>query len=236
MKYRIILIIIILLVQNDSFGQETSKGKYTPFSLLIIMPDSISLHESLTPFIDSVELDFRETYYSQLKQMEFMVDLYPEERKHAIKLKIQRAKLAEMDVLNTKYLDLVPMLTCSELWDLFDNNYEYSFDYISREELFSYDLERVANYYEVDYVLSYKQITTPIENGEPILKIETELFSKRDARVVHQSASYGYARFYKNNSGVLQACTNDLQCMLESVVMSSSADLFRFLKGKQKID
>lgn len=105
-----------------------------------------------------------------------MVDLYPEERKHAIKLKIQRAKLAEMDVLNTKYLDLVPMLTCSELWDLFDNNYEYSFDYISREELFSYDLERVTNYYEVDYVLSYKQITTPIENGEPVLKIETELF------------------------------------------------------------
>ncbi len=236
MKNWIISITIVLLVQISLFAQEASKVKYRPFSLLIVNPDSISLHKSLRPFIDTVEMDFREFYYSELKQMELFVDFEPEEKKHETKLKIQRAKWAEMDVQNIKYFQLIPILTCAELWDLFNegNSHQFSFDYIPREELFSNDLEKIARYYEVDYVLTYKQITTPVESGEPVLKIEIELFSKRDERIVYEGISYGYARFYTDNSGVLKACANDLQCMLESGVISSSADLFNFLKKEQK--
>lgn len=46
--------------------------------------------------------------------------------------------------------------------------------------------------------------------------------------------SYGKARSYNDNSGTLRACSNDLQCLLESGVISSTSDLFSFLKKKQK--
>lgn len=219
-----------------AFAQKRSEKEYKPFSILIINPDSISLDESLKPFVDTVESNFREIYYSYLKQLELSEKFEPEETRRDTKLLIQRVRLAEMDVHNTTYPQLISMMTCSELWDLFngESNEEFNFDFISREELFSYDLHKISNYYEVDYILTYKKITTPIENNEPVLKIEIQLFSRKEARIIYEKASYGYARFYKNNSGELQACPNDLQCLIESGTISSSADLFTFLKRKQK--
>ena len=151
-------------------------------------------------------------------------------------MEIQRARLADMDVHNTHYYQFIPMLTCSELWDLFnaqDNN-DFSFDFISRDELFSHDIKKIADYYQTDYILTYNQITTPLQNGEPVLKIEMELFGKKESKIIYEGVAYGYARFYTDNSGVLRACYNDLQCLLESGVMSSTSDLFTFLKRRQK--
>jgi hypothetical protein len=238
MKFLLSLLLVVLtqFILLDTFGQKKSDKEYRPFSILIISPDSISLHDSLRPFIDTVESDFREVYYSYIEQLEIFEKLESEENKQKTKLKIQRAKTAEMDVHNTMYFQLIPMLTCSELWDLFnaENNHDFSFDFISRDELFSYDLNKISNYYEVDYVLSYRQISTPIENGEPVLKIEMELFGQRESKIIFEKISYGHSRFYKDNAGVLKACANDLQCLLESGVISSSADLFEFIKGRQK--
>lgn len=238
MKVSLPIFVSILLqfLVGFTFAQKKSEIEYKPFSILIINPDSISLDESLKPLIDTVESTFREVYYSYLKQLELSEKFEPEETRRDIKLQIQRVRLAEMDVHNTTYLQLIGMMTCSELWDLFngDSNEEFYFDFISREELFSYDLQKISSYYEVDYILTYKKITTPIVNNELALKIEIQLFSRKEARIIFEKASYGYARFYKNNSGELQACANDLQCLIESSTISSSADLFTFLKRKQK--
>ena len=236
MKTRLVLLFGILLFQSTIYGQSKKAKEYRPFSFLIINPDSISVHESLRPLIDTVESDFRESYYSHIKRMELFEKFEPEEKRQETKLKIQRAKWMEMEVHDTRYYHLIPMLTCAELWDLFDaqNNLDFSFDLISRGELFSYDLNTIANYYQVDYILIYKQITTPIKDGEPILKIEMQLFGKKESKVIYETVAYGQARFYKDNSGILRACPNDLQCLLESGVISSTADLFHFLKKRQK--
>jgi hypothetical protein len=159
-----------------------------------------------------------------------------EEKSEETKLTVQRAKLMEMDVHDTRYYHLIPMLTCSELWDLFnaEGNPDFSFEFISKDKLFSHDLKKIADYLEDDYILTYKQITTPIQNGEPVLKIEMQLFGRKESKIIYDATSYGYARFYKDNTGELRACSNDLQCLLESGVISSSSDLFDFLKRKQK--
>lgn len=186
--------------------------------------------------VDTVESDFREVYYSYIKQMELVEKFEQEEKRRETKLKIERAKLAEMDVHNTYYYQFIPMLTCSELWDLFkaQGNHDFSFDFISRDELFSYDLKKLSDYYQTDYILTYKQITTPLQNGEPVLKIEMELFGGKENKIIYEGVAYGYARFYTDNSGVLRACSNDLQCLLESGVISSTSELFTFLKRRQK--
>jgi len=232
----LLLFISIQFIQIDTFGQKKVDKEYKPFSILIISPDSISLHKSLKPFIDTVEADFREVYYAYIRQLKTFEQFESEEKKQQTKLKIQRAKAAEMDVHNTIYFQLIPMLTCSELWDLFnaEGNHDFSFDFISRDELFSYDLEKISNYYDADYVLTYKHITTPIENIEPVLKIEMQLFGRKESKVIYENTTYGHSTFYRDNSGELKACSNDLQCLLESGVISSSADLFKFIKSRQK--
>jgi hypothetical protein len=236
MKNLLLSIFGVLLLLVSTFGQEKKDKEYKPFSILIISPDSISLHESLRPFVDTVESEFREDYYSYIKRLEIFEKFEPEEKRQETKLKIQRAKWAEMDIQDTRYFHFIPMLTCSELWDLFNaqDNYDFSFDFISRDELFSYDLKKNADYYEADYILTYKQITTPVQEGEPVLKIETQLFGRKESKIIYEGVSYGHARFYKDNSGVLRACSNDLQCLLESGVISSTSDLFAFLKRRQK--
>lgn len=234
MKNLLLIIFGLTWLNQSTLGQE--KSAYRPFSILIISPDSISLHESLKPLVDTVESDFREVYYSYIKQMELFEKFEPEEKRQETKLKIQRAKLAEMDVHNTYYYQFIPMLTCSELWDLFkaQGNHDFSFDFISREELFSYDLKKLSDYYQTDYILTYKQITTPIQNGEPVMKIEMELFGRKENKIIYEGVAYGHARFYTDNSGVLRACSNDLQCLLESGVISSTSELFTLLKRWQK--
>lgn len=236
MKKLLLLIFGSALLYVPTLGQGKTGMEYKPFSILIINPDSISLHESLRPFVDTVESDFREAYNSHIKQMELFEKLEPEEKRQETKLRIQRAKLAEMDIHNTYYYQFIPMLTCSELWDLFNpqGNHDFSFDFISRDELFSYDIKKIADYYQTDYILTYKKITTPIQDGEPVLKIEMELFGRKEYKVIYEGVAYGHARFYMDNSGVLRACSNDLQCLLESGVIASTADLFTFLKRRQR--
>jgi hypothetical protein len=225
-----LLLIIFGLTWLNMLALAQDKTTFKPFSILIISPDSISLHESLRPLVDTVESDFREVYYSYIKQMELFEKFEPEENRQETKLKIQKAKQAEMDVHNTYYYQFIPMLTCSELWDLFkaQGNNDFSFNFISRDELFSYDLKKISDYYQTDYILTYKQITTPLQNGGPVLKIEME------NRTIYQGVAYGHTRFYTDNSGVLRACSNDLQCLLESGVISSTSELFTFLKRRQK--
>jgi len=236
MKKQLILVFGFALLYVPTLGQGKTDKEYKPFSILIISPDSISLHESLRPLVDTVESDFREVYYSYIKQMELFEKFEPGEKRQETKRKIQRAKLAEMDVHNTYYYQFIPMLTCSELWDLFNaqDSRDFSFDFISRSDLFSYDIKKIADYYQTDYILTYKQITTPIQDGEPVLKIEMELFGRKESKIVYEGAAYGHARFYTDNSGVLRACSNDLQCLLESGVISSTSNLFAFLKKRQK--
>jgi hypothetical protein len=219
-----------------TLGQGKADADYRPFSILIISPDSISLHKSLKAWVDTVESDFREVYYSYIKQMELFEKFEPEETRRETKFKIQKAKLAEMDIYNTRYYQFIPMLTCSELWDLFNahDKHGFSFDFISRDELFSYDTKKIADHYHLDYILTYKQITTLIQNGEPVLKIEMQLFGRTESKIIYEGVAYGRARFYTDNSGILRACSNDLQCLLESGAMASTAELFSFLKRRQK--
>lgn len=236
MRTLLSLIFGLLLWQITSFGQAMADKEYKPFSILIISPDSISLHESLKSLIDTVESDFREFYYSYVKQLEILEKSEPEEKRRETKLKIQRAKWAEMDIHDTRYFHFIPMLTCSELWNLFNaqENYDFSFDFIPRQDLFSYDLKKIADYYQTEYILTYKQITTPVQGGELVLKIEMQLFGQKESKIIYERVSYGHARFYTDNSGKLRACSNDLQCLLESAVISATSDLFSFLKRRQK--
>lgn len=75
MKKLLLIIFGLISLSQSTLGQE--KTAYRPFSILIINPDSISLHESLKPLIETVESDFREVYYSYIKQMELFEKFEP---------------------------------------------------------------------------------------------------------------------------------------------------------------
>lgn len=238
MKVRVSLLhfLIVPMFSMPLFGQLKTHNKIKPFSLLIISPDSISLDKSLKHLVDTVETAFRDTYYSYLERMELFKQFEPEEKRQETEQEIQRMKLAEMDIHDIRYFHFIPMLTCSELWYLFNQpqDPDFSFDFVDRKELYSYDLSKLTAYYGSDYILTYKEISTSEQNSGPLLKITVQLFSKKDSKMIYEKTTFGYSRFYRDASGELRGCNNDLQCMLESGAISSTIEIFKFLERRQK--
>ena len=83
------LLDISLFGQNEDHIQE---GRYKPFYIMIISPDSATIDDSLIPLIDTVQLEYIKSYYSHIQQMEIWKHIEPEESKWKTEQKIQRAK------------------------------------------------------------------------------------------------------------------------------------------------
>lgn len=235
MKELFFLLVFMWLVNPASGQHQKSRQEFRPFSILIVSPDSIEVHESLKPLIDTVESDFRKAYYDVLRELEQVKEFKSEKEREEIRMTIQRAKWMEIDIHNSRLRNFIPMLTCSELSEIFNagGRAEFSFEVIDRDEMFSYENKTIVDYYDVDYLLRYKSITMPLKNGEPVLKIAMQLFARKENRLIFEGIVFGYARFYRDNSGILRACPNDLQCMIDSGVISSAAKLFDVIRRRR---
>ena len=71
--------LLLLTVSYTSYGQ---RGRFNPFKLIVLQPDTAIIDSSLYGDIDSVQIAYVRHYYSNVKQMEEMISFnhYPPEQ------------------------------------------------------------------------------------------------------------------------------------------------------------
>jgi hypothetical protein len=82
--------------------------------------------------------------------------------------------------------------------------------------------------------VTYKDISVERKENIPVLRLTTSIYSKKENKIIHEKETYGHAGFYKNKYGDLMRCYNDLQCLLETGVKSSTEEIFRIISKRQK--
>lgn len=221
--------------QKDDYTQES---RFKPFTLLIIIPDSAYVDNSLKSLVDSVESGYKESYYSHIETMELFKQFEPEEKRRETELTIQRAKWMEMEVHDFKYYQAIGMLSCPELQSLFN---EYPWEKPSlrcqlteTKDLFTYDLNKLTDQYGYDYIIAYKNIRAEKYGNNFRLRLTTSIYSKRDKRIINETETYGHTGHYQNKYGETLNCDNDLQCLLETGVKSSTELIFKVISKRQK--
>jgi hypothetical protein len=258
MKFRLTYFLtIVVLTINLCYGQgETTKqDQFKPFSLLIINPDGAEIADTLKVWADSIERKYIDRYYFSIKTMESMREWGDEESKRQTDLRIQAAKMREMEAHDFKYYHTVTNSTLFELGVLFNTNYRDK-NYSSREtileggiidraDLFTHDLGKLGKHYKVDYIVTFDSIRTGSRDGIGTLNFTTTLFSTKRNKTILKKEIEGNAPVdnYKllgqifpsgnfHESGI--HCDNYLECMFKSAVRFSTEELFNVISQYQK--
>jgi hypothetical protein len=248
---------LVVLTTNFSYGQSenTKQDRFKPFSLLIINPDGAEVADSLQVWADSIEKKHIDRYYYSIRTMESMKQWGDEESKRQTDMRIQAAKMREMEVLDFKYYHTVTTTTLFELGALFNTNY-WEKNYSSRQtifeggivdraDLFTYDLEKLGKHYKVDYIVTFDSIRTDSRDGVGTLKFTTTLFSTKRNKTILKKEIEGNAPVdnYKLLSQIFPSgnfhesgihCDNYLECMFKSAVRFSTEELFNAISRYQK--
>jgi hypothetical protein len=191
-------------------------------------------------FIDTVEHNYIRRYYYSVKQMEDLLNFkdYSDEMKTEfeknrprLEENIKTAKSIESEIRKFKYFETIPIYT-SEVFQLYFNQYPPNsiFQVVRRSSLKTDDLEQIANEYNADYVVLYKNIHTDSKSGQTIMKLTTILYSKKKAKVLMDKESNGDTNSY----GDMWTCSDPLGCLLVTSVRSSSMEIYEVVSKLQK--
>ena len=232
-----LILTFFILIPMISFGQ---KGMYKPFKMIIITPDTAIIEDDLKVFIDTVEHNYIRGYYYSVKQMEDLLNFedYPEEMKKEfekdrprLEENLKASKAVESEVNKFKYFETIPIYT-SEVFRLYFNEYppNSTFQVVRRSLLKTDNLQQIANEYNADYVVSYKNIHTDAKDGKTIMRLTTTVYSKKKTKVLLDKESTGDTNSY----GGMWTCSDPLTCLLVTSVRSSSMEIYEVVSELQK--
>ncbi|SHF95301.1 hypothetical protein, partial [Flavisolibacter ginsengisoli] len=175
----------LLVFSLASYGQE---GRWKPFKLLVIQPDTAIIDQSLFGDRDSVEADNLKSYYSTLKRYEDLLNFkdYSKEMEKSFKetqtrlqKEIPLMKAQEENVKKFKYYQTISQYS-TQVYNFYFNEYEPFSTIIEipnqRTDIGS--LKTLADTSKSDYVVFYSNLHTVDKDGLPILKLTTSLYSK----------------------------------------------------------
>ena len=195
---------------------------------------------TLKIFIDTVEQNYIQSYYYSLRQMEELLNFkdYSEEMKKEfeknrprLEENIKAAKSIEPEIKKFKYFETIPIYT-SEVFQLYFNEYPpmSNFQVIRSGSLKTDNLGQIANEYDADYVVSYKNIHTDSKDGQTIMRLTTTLYSKKKSKVLLDKENTGDTNSY----GDMWTCSDPLSCLLVTCVRSSSMEIYEVVSKLQR--
>jgi hypothetical protein len=120
------LLLLLFTVAFTSYGQQ---GKFNPFRLIVLQPDTAIIDPSLYGDIDSVRSTYIRRYYSSVKQMEDMLNFnnYPSEKtkeyeayKEKIRKNLPLVKAKEEEVKKFKYFQTLSYYS-TEVYNFYFN-------------------------------------------------------------------------------------------------------------------
>lgn len=229
------LLIVFLIVCLGSDGQQ---GKFIPFKLLVIKPDTAVIDKSLYADIDSVQNEYAKRYYNNVNQLEELVssaesqtDSASRASLAALKSELAAAKSAEPEVSNFKYYHTLSLYS-ADVYSFYFNEYEpfSTFVELPYQHTDIMSLNKLSDSLKADYVVFYTDIHTENKYGLPVLKVTTSLFSRKHNRVIFTKKTEGDT----NSRGDMWTCGNTtLSCLLINSVRTSTDQITAVLVKEQ---
>lgn len=229
-----ILITLLLFVSIISYGQ---KGRFKPFKLIVLKPDTAIIDETLYPDIDTIRANYLSRYYSYVQQIEQRINSknFPEESGKAtqerFKAELAALKILEPEVKKFKYYHAFSAYSI-EFYGVYFNKYEpYStiIEFPSQKtDILS--LSKLADTSKSDYIIFFNNIHTEIKNGFPILKLTTSLYSKKEKKIIlrKETECDTFSR------GVMWTCGGvTLSCLLTNCIMTSAGEVTPLIIKRQ---
>jgi hypothetical protein len=220
-----LLFLLLLTVSFTSYGQQ---GKFNPFKLIVLQPDTAIIDPSLYGDIDSVRSMYIRRYYSGVKQMEDMLSFndYPPERakdfeanKEEIRKNLPLVKAKEEEVKKFKYFQTLSSYS-TEVYNFYFNEYQ-PYSTILEYPAHKTDLpalKQLADSLKADYIVFFTDIHTGAERPPP-LQVTTCLYSHQDNRIILTKKTEGDY----SSQGDMWTCANGtLSCLLINGVRTST--------------
>lgn len=232
-----LILTFLILIPTISFGQ---KGIYKPFKMIIVAPDTAIIEDDLKVYVDTVELNYIRRYYYSVRQMEDLLNFkdYSDEMKKEfeknrsrLEENIKDAKSLEPEIKKFKFFETIPIYT-SEVFQLYFNEYppNSTFQVVKKSSLKTDNPEQLANEYNADYVVLYKNIHTDSKDGQTIMRLRTTLYSKKKTKVLLDKESTGDTNSY----GDMWTCSDPLTCLLVTSVRSLSMEIYEVVSKLQR--
>ncbi|MGG9971705.1 hypothetical protein ACQ33O_07905 [Ferruginibacter sp. SUN002] len=224
-----IFTLILLILCLTSYGQ---KGEFNPFKLIVLQPDTAIIDKTLYADIDSVQSDYQTRYYNSIKQMEDLLNFkdYSKEMEQEFKVtqeKLQKeiplAKAQEEEVKKFKYFQTISSYS-TEVYNFYFNEYEPFSTIIElpNQSIDITSLNKLADSSKSDYVIFFSNIHTETNDGLPILKLTTSLYSKKSNKIIFTKETEGDL----NSRGDMWTCSNTaLSCLLINAVRTSTDEI-----------
>ncbi|HTJ51412.1 MAG TPA: hypothetical protein VL443_18255 [Cyclobacteriaceae bacterium] len=257
-----ILLGILVIIKFPTLAQG-SKAGYSPFQILVIHPDSVRIDELMIPFSDSIQKRYIDGYYASLKSYEKLKeDESSDEEIEKINAQIRSIKLREMEVYNFRYYYTMSRLILFDLGILFNPTY-WEKDFSQKEktltgyaiepsQLYSRDFDKLAKYYQVDYILTFENVHTE-KLADTIssiaLKFKAILYSSKKGKIVLKEDFSGnsqlndykylteiYSSHNKNERALEKSvdCDNYLNCLFRSATRFTTERLYEVISKIQK--
>lgn len=220
--------IFLLLSALISFGQ---KGKFKPFKLIVLKPDTAIIDKSLYGDIDSVESGYLRRYYNALEQLQQITDSkYRQDDTSFVKLQkeykadLVAAKARESEIKKFKYYQTLSAYS-TEVYNFYFNEYEPFSEIIELPNQPSdiASLSKLADTSKADYVVFFSNIHSEYKDGLPILKLTTSLYSKKTNKIIMIKETEGDT----NSRGDMWTCNFNvhLSCLLINGVRTSTDEV-----------
>ena len=231
-----IFTIILLTFNLTSFGQ---KGKFNPFKLIVLKPDTAIVDNSLYSGRDSVEAGYLRRYYHAIEQMEGLVnskylqsDTSFMRRQEEYKAELVAAKAAEPEIKKFRYYQTLSTYS-TEVYNFYFNEYEPFSKIIElpNQPTDITSLFKLADTSKADYVVFFSNVHSEFKDGLPILKLTTSLYSKKDNKIILTKETEGDV----NSRGDMWTCDFNvpLSCLLINGVKTSTDEVAPVIAKRQ---
>lgn len=219
--------IILLLISLTSYGQ---MGKFNPFKLVVLKPDTAIIDRTFYSEADSIQSDYFKRYYSSIEQMEHLINSknFPDDTsfratQEKMKVEVATSKALEPEIKKFKYYQTLSAYS-TEVYNFYFNEYEPFSTIIElpnqKTDLVS--LKKLADTSKSDYVLFFNNIYTEIKDGLPILKLTTSLYSKKENKIILTKETEGDT----NSRGDMWTCgSTRLSCLFINGVRTSTDEV-----------
>jgi len=220
---------ILMIFSFASYGQ---KGRFIPFKLIVIKPDTAIIDKSLYGDIDSVQSDYQKRYYNSLKQMEDLLKFegYSKEMtqkfkdtQEKLKKEIPLMKAQEENIKKFKYYHTLSTYS-TEVYNFYFNEYE-PFSAIIELPNQNTDISsivKLADTSKADYIVFFSNVHTDVKDGLPVLQLTTSLYSKKDNKIILTKQTEGDT----SSRGDMWTCgSTTLSCLLINGVRTSTGQV-----------
>lgn len=228
----------LLILSLTSYGQQ---GRWKPFKLLVIQPDTAIIDQSLYSDRDSIEADNLKSYYSTLRRYEDLLNFkdYSKEMEKSFKVtqeslkkEIPLMKAQEDNVKKFKYYQTISQYS-TQVYNFYFNEYEpfSTIIEIPNQKTDIASLKTLADTSKADYIVFYNNIHTVDKDNLPLLKLTTSLYSKKDNKIILSKETEGDT----DSRGDMWTCNFNvmLSCLLINGVRTSTDEVANVLRQRQ---